>query len=117
MKAVEEVKLKWYENGKFILMPNNWYFNLWRAGKGFVYLTSMYILTYDMAFNFEAPSDIYLYVDVIQLIDITLTFFTAVKVRNLSEYVQRYRSNKLSLIEDEGMELGSSQTVSKCRSD
>lgn len=39
------------------------------------------------------------------------------KVRDLSEYVQRYRSNKLSLLEDEDREAGRSQATHKARAD
>lgn len=57
-----------------------------------MYLWSLYVVVYDASFNFEVPSAIYTYVDVIQLIDIVSTFFIAVRVRELSEFVQRYRA-------------------------
>ena len=80
-------ELKWYEKGKFVIMPNQGWYQAWIQAKGLIYLSSLYILTYDAAFGFNQPSEIYFYVDCIQIVDIVTTFFIARRVRDLSEYV------------------------------
>ena len=48
--AVKLKKLRWYEKGKFVIMPNQAWYQAWIQAKGFLYLGSLYVLIYDAAF-------------------------------------------------------------------
>ena len=82
-----ETPLKWYENGKYVIMPARWWYRIWLHAKATLYLVSLYELVFEAAFHFQQDARKFkLVVDFVQLVDIILTFLTAYKIRELSDY-------------------------------
>jgi hypothetical protein len=94
----EETKfLPWYIEGTFTLLPNTRWFKVWLICKSLLYLFDLYILTYQIAFDYDQGSLRFYYTIVaINFLDMFIHFFTAVENKNLTTYAVDVRS-KLGL--------------------
>jgi hypothetical protein len=93
----ETEKKAWYE-GQYVISPNSTWYQLWDMTKSIGYMISLYTLAYDAAFMFESGTKTETFerlIDMIQIVDIVHTFFTAKKVRSLSIRVQQLKKREL----------------------
>ena len=102
-EEIVDPPVPWYESGKWTIYPNTYKFAVWELAKSTLYMASMYTFAYMTAFMFQTittslPQEEFewivkfdMFVDVLQLVDMVLTFFTAVHVRNLSTWVKKKR--------------------------
>lgn len=78
-----------------VIMPDSYKFMIWDVLKSMLYLTSIYSLTYLAAFSFQNKSNFFgnfdFAVDIVQLMDIGVTFFTAKKHRDVSARTHNFR--------------------------
>ena len=95
--ADEKTKRAWYE-GMYVISPTTIYYRLWDIFKSVLYMTSLYTLAYDAAFFFESgiqTAGFEMFIDLIQICDVLLTFFTAKRVRDLSNRVMKIKKREI----------------------
>lgn len=81
-----------------MILPNTTWYRLWDIFKSVGYMISLYTLAYDAAFQFDSGTKTEGFeqlIDVIQIIDIFHTFFTAKKVRSLSNFVLKLKKKDI----------------------
>ena len=82
------LKLYWVNTGNFIILPNTIYFKMWLLCKSIIYLIDLYEMSYNAGNLYEYAQDYKIFsliVDSVNIIDIFMHFFTAVKVGELTE--------------------------------
>jgi hypothetical protein len=90
-----EKEVPWYVSGVFTVIPDTLSFKIWVLFKSILYLCDLYILSYSAAFSFDTGADhklkmTWFYsISGLQIIDIILRFFTAVKLVDLNPRARR----------------------------
>jgi len=91
-------KLGWWKSGAFVFYPNTRFYRIWDFCKSILYMGSMYTIIFQAAFRFNSRDKIndtlFLYdyvVDAIQILDIIIIMFTAIDIREMSDYSKNYR--------------------------
>ena len=100
---LDNAKDKWFETGQYTISQLTIKYQIWDSLKAALYLASMFTFVFETAFElFETQLGFVFYfeicVDLIQLIDIFLTFFTAKRVVTLRytvhEKFKKYKAQK-----------------------
>lgn len=106
----QESKDAWYETGQYTISPLTIKYQIWDSLKSALYMASMFTFVFETAFSFDQPQNGFMFffeicVDLIQLIDIVLTFFTGRRVVTLRYAVHdkfmRYKRDKKKVSESE----------------
>jgi hypothetical protein len=101
-QADRTIKKAWYESGSYIIMPDTIWYLIWDVVKSCMYMISLYTLAYSAAFKFEGENSFEVFelvVDLVQIVDIIHTFFTAKKVRSLTQTTLKLRKKEMDAIE------------------
>lgn len=83
-------------------MPDTIWYLIWDVVKSCMYMTSLYTLAYSAAFRFEGENSFEVFelvVDIVQIVDIIHTFFTAKKVRSLTQTTLKLRKKEMDALE------------------
>lgn len=87
----------WFETGNFCLLPQTNHFQIWMLMKSFLYIIDMYYLVFEMAFqaheleehdHLEQHKPFSELVNVVQIIDMILHCFTAIKQTEVTDWTR-----------------------------
>lgn len=95
-EEVIEVKvneLQWWESGSYVIYPENRVGIIWSVLKTIIIFISLFTLSYSAGFQFKTRKEMReyeMFFDIVQLIDIVMTCFTAQKSRDISDATRQY---------------------------
>lgn len=87
------IELAWYESGNSVIYPENKVGLTWSVIKTIIIFISLFTLSYSAGFQFRTRSEMRnyeMFFDTVQLLDIILTCFTAIRSRDISDGTRQY---------------------------